>query len=212
VYLNAQPLIPTDSDLNTLQGNQIGLYDQTATQGPVQAAGGDGPPGQTGAYMPQWVAAAPQAYPYPNYQLGVGAPTGLPYQPGDRGRYYWRGGEVGIVSPPAGTGETLVIEGILIVPTLTALTQTTYYPDTWALAIAWKICEFAKFSDDSDRAAEARNYAATQYDKLMADARMWQRRRTGDQPRTLQVRTRRSAYITGNNRYGWYGGGGGYYP
>jgi hypothetical protein len=208
VYLNAQPLVPVDSDINTLEGHQIGLYDQSAQQG-IQPVGGDGPPGQTGRYAPQWIAAAPVGYPFPNNN---GMPTGLPYQPGSRGQYYWRGGEVGIVPAPQSTSEVLVIEGILIVPALTALNQTTMYPDTWALALAWKMCEFARFSDDSDRAAESRNYAASQYDALMVEARMWNRRRTGDQPRTIFVRTRRSAYITGNNRssngYFWDGGGG----
>ncbi len=208
VYLNGQLLVPVDGGINTMEGHQIGLYDQTA-QGSVQAIGGGGPPGQQGSYMPQWIAAAPVGYPYASNSYGGSAPTGLPFSPGMRGRYYWRGGVIGVEQIPNTSGELLVIEGILMVPVLTALTQYTMFPDTWALALAWKICEFARYSDDSDRAAEARNYAAQQYDILMRDARMWNRRRDGDQPRTMFVRTRRSAYITGNARgFNGYGGSG----
>jgi hypothetical protein len=209
-YLNGQLIVPSDTATayGTLEGHQIGLYDQSGTGAPV--SGSAAPSGVQGTYTPQWIAEAPESFPAPNRMGGIGLTASVAF-PGMRPMYTWEGGSFTLIPADSSNGtENLVIRGIIIVPSITATTQYTLYPDSFNVALAWKTVEYCRFSDDSDRAAEARNYAASQYDKEMRQWRTWNRRRTGDQPQTLFVRTNRSAYLKGNQRFLRGNGGGGY--
>jgi hypothetical protein len=210
-YLNGQLLVPSDTATayGTLEGHQIGLYDQSGTAAPVEP-GSAAPSGVVGTYTPQWISTYPATYPVANYQSGVGLTDAVSF-PGQRPTYTWEGGSFTVIPAPAATGtNNLVIRGVIIVPAITATTQYTLYTDSMNMALAWKVVEYCKMSDDSDRAAEGRNYAASQYDKEMRQWRTWNRRRTGDQPHTLFVRTNRSAYIRGDSRFLRGNSGGGY--
>lgn len=205
VYLNGMLIIPTDEGIQTLEGHQIGMYDDTGqnTSSNLSIAPVTG---TNGTYIPAWMAQATSAYP-PNTLGGVS--PAQPWINGQRPRSYWRGGVIGIVPAPASAGtQNLVVEGVGGVPELENLNDSTQYPRNFLTALAWKVVELAKFADDSDRASESRNYAASQYDKHMRQLRTWNRRRTGDAPRTPKVKTNRSVYITGQNRYNSGGGTG----
>jgi hypothetical protein len=198
VYCNGQLLTPTT--LQLLEGHQIGLYDQSGTGAPPTGSGA--PPGVQGTHTPQWVAQSPETYPVQSGSYGGLAPNTTPWFPGRRPSYYWRGGFLGLVPAPASAGSYLVLEGVAQTPSITTTTTMTQWPTMCLDALVWKMCELAMFSDNSSSSSEARNYAASMYDKEMRRIRTWNRRRDGDMPRTPVLRTNRSGYITGNNRFG----------
>jgi len=192
VYVNGMILPQSSPDL--MQGQQLGVNDQTGTNA-VTATGVNIPDGATGIYTPQWISEGPATYPF----LGIGASGLAPWYNGYNPVYYWLGGYLGITPAPLGSGY-ITMFGVPVVPDFVLTTDASYFPINFINAIAWKICELAKFSDDTDRSAEARNYAANQYEKEMRSLRTWNRRRKGDDTATPVVVTNRSYYVRGNNR------------
>jgi hypothetical protein len=199
VFVNGQLCPRTTKKI--MSGQQIGVNDSSGTMLPT-ATGVEIPGGVTGQFAPAWISAAPSIFPY----QGIGAAgPGSPWYGGFAPEYYWDGGYLGIQPAPGGAG-TITMYGVPVVPDLVLLTDATYFPINFVNAIVWKMCEYAKFSDDSDKAAEARNYAAGEYEKEMRNLRTWNRRRTGDDARAPKVRTNRSFYIKGNHKaYGYTG-------
>jgi hypothetical protein len=120
---------------------------------------------------------------------------------GQRPRWYFKGGSLGIIPAPAGV-YTLVIYCLTVPPDAANLTDATLFPNNFRQALAWKICELAKFSDDGDRAAEQRTYAAGKYESEMRKLRANRKQYDGDQPRMPKLNTYRRGRQIGNNRQG----------
>lgn len=179
----------------TMEGRQIGYPDMS---GVAATQNTSAPPGG-GVYAPAWVSAVPSLYPT-NFGIGGMDPYTQAFTTGQSPTYFWRGGAIDITPAPSMNGGQLVIEGVASVPIISATTQETMFLPTCVECLAWKMAELAKFSDDSDRAAEARNYAASQANSEMRKLRTWNRRRTGDNLQTPKVRDRRSLWLSGNNR------------
>jgi len=204
VYLAGQLIVPTSID--TLEGRQIGLFDQGLNAGnpygtlpPSQPTGSGGPPGTQGTYTPAWNVQQPESYPVANV-WGLPAPDAQPWTVGQRPRYYTRssGTVIGIVPAPLAAVD-LVIEGMFVPMQVTTTTQVLPYAWNYIRALAWKTCEYAYFSDNSDRSTQQYMYAAQCYEremrKLRSDLRQADRQNRG--PKLL---TYRSFYQLGNNR------------
>jgi hypothetical protein len=158
VYANGQLVVP--SNLETLSGNQILLYDQTG-QGLAQPGIGPtaAPPGAGGFAQPQYSITTPVSAPYLN-AWGIPAPLTQPYSPGQRPRYYPRSGAIGFV-PALGPGAIVTVDCVLV-PTLPDDPgDNLVVPDQFVDAIVWKVCDYTSFSDNDDRAG-AKNMIATQ--------------------------------------------------
>jgi hypothetical protein len=195
VYLAGQILVPTT--LPTLGGEQAMIYDQSATGTPI--SGSDAPPGAGGMQQPQWSVQAPVAYPYVN-NWGTPAPSAQPWFPGQRPRYYLRGGLIGIVPAPANVAD-LVIEGVLVPPKVVNLTDTLVVPENFLEAIAWKAVSYCRFSEDADRAMAAQASAAQMANAEIRTLRTWKRTYTGEDTGP-KVTTYRRAYRIGERRNG----------
>ena len=193
VYVNGQPLPASTKKI--MAGAQIGAFDQAGSTVPT-ATGIEIPGGAaTAQYVPSWIAQGPANYPVT--QTGLGG-LASPFYGGQRPVYYLDSGYLGI--EPAPLAGIITMWGTPVVPDNVALSEGTLFPTNCITALVWKMCEIAKFSDDSDRAADGRNYAASQYEREMRDLRVWNRRRTGDDNKLMIPRTRRSQYVKGNNR------------
>jgi len=226
VYLNGQLLVPVgQGGIATLEGHQIQLYDQGALGGnPAPVAGSGLPPSTLGPYAPSWGTLTPQGYPVANCG-GFPAPDAGPSYPtmggGQRGRYYYRSGYIGVTRAPA-TGPpldangnpipNLVIDAVFLPPLVASLADPLIFPDHFEEALAWKICEFAKFSDDTQKSAEARNYAQGMYRAAMVDLRMWVHTFKGDAADGPKVETARNFYMAPRFRVSGGSGGGSGYP
>lgn len=130
IYIAGQPIVRTD--ITTLEGAQIGLYDQTAA-----------------GYKPQWSSAGVAAYPVASDQ-GFPAPIPLPYFAGMRPVWYERGGSIGFVPPPAGV-YALIVEGVALAPDLVNLGDTSLFPRTYIDALAWGAIVYAMFADRNEQ-------------------------------------------------------------
>jgi hypothetical protein len=129
VYVAGQRVPKTD--IPTMEGEAIGLYDMTAAN-----------------YQPQWQAAPLAVYPVAA-DMGYPAPVALPYFQGARPMYYPRGGSVIGLVPPPGSVSTLRVEGIALAPDLVNLTDIDVFPRYYLNAICWKAIEYAMFSDQN---------------------------------------------------------------
>lgn len=194
VYLNGQEIVEVPGGINTLQGDQIFVYDQTA-QGTVPAGGG----GATGGNveLPQWAIQQPTAYPFVN-SWGAPAPYAQPWQVGQRPRYYRRGGYLGFVPAPV-TGVTITVDCCVVPPTLVSPTQQLLVPDQFFDCIVWGLVEYCYMADDTDRSAEKRNYAMSKREKALRDLRSW-KRLYAIEDKQLQMLNYRGAYQYGNAR------------
>lgn len=202
VQCNGQLLSGTTK--KAIQGQQLG-YPSQGSASAITATGIEIPGGATGSvYLPTWVAQGPATYPVPN---GGPLGPGSPFYGGAQPQYFWDGGYLVVV--PAPQAGTITLWGVPVVPDVQYLTDGTYFPANCVTCLVWKMCEIAKFADDSDRAAEARNYAASQYEKEMRSLRVWNRRRTGDDSKVIVPRTRRSEYVKGNHKAFGFGLGDG---
>lgn len=197
VYVNGQLAVPTD--IPTLEGHQIQQYDQNL-YGPSYAQtqpGSGGPPGANGPFAPKWVVQPNAAYPVQNSWSGS-APNAQPWGWNQRPRYYWRGGWIGLVPAPSNSGQNgvanLCVDGVMLPDTLTTLVQVTWFPEHFVEALAWKVVEFAKYSDDTATTAQSRLYAAQQYAGCMRDMRMWVSTYQGDAAGGPKVQSNRSNY------------------
>jgi hypothetical protein len=199
VYVAGQLVVPTS--LQVLEGHQIEVYDQGQGDGisqTVPATGSGGPPGVVPGFAPGWVVQSPASYPVSN-SWGPPAPSSQVWFNGQRPRYYFRGGSIGLVPAPSGIVD-IVIEGLRVPTPVINLTDAIPFPFNYGQALAWKVCELAKFSDDDDRAADQRNYAAQQYEIHMRRIRQINKSYDGDGPRRPNFRTYRGFYYKGNNR------------
>jgi hypothetical protein len=217
VYLNGQLLVPYDS-IATMEGHQLQLFDQGL--GPTNPApappsrpgsAGSGLPASTlGPNAPSWGTLSPQGYPSA-FRGGWPAPSAGPVTPSGRQRpiYYYRSGSIGVVPAPNsgppldGNGNSipnLVIDGVFLPPAVSSLNDPLIFPDHFCEALAWKICEFAKFSDDTAKSAEARTYAQASYRAAMMDCRFWARTYNGDSAGGPKVETSRAYYERGGYR------------
>ena len=220
VYLNGQLLVPVgDGGIATLEGHQIQQYDQGAYGGNPAPVSGSGLPASTlGPYAPSWGTLTPQGYPVQSFGGGWPTPDAAPsyaQSTQQRPRYYFRSGYIGTVPAPATTPPldangnpipNLVIDGVFLPPALASTADPLIFPDHFSEALAWKICEFAKFSDETGKSAESRNYAQGNYRQAMMDLRMWVHTFKGDAADGPKVQTSRSFYLYPQRRGGRAGG------
>lgn len=202
VYVAGQLIVPTD--LPTLEGTQIQLYDQSGNGG-APAVGSGGPPGNVGTASPAWTTQMAENYPILS-ELGNPAPDAVPWFTGSRPRYYWRAGVFGLVPAPAGV-YTVCIDGVFNPATITALATQLVVPSFFLRAAAWEVASSALFSDrDSPSGGiQASEIAHGKYEALMGELRGWKRRYNGPSPRGPKMLTQRSFYTRSARRN--YGGG-----
>lgn len=200
VYLNGQIIVEVPGGINTLQGDQSFVYDQSG-QGSVPAGGG----GATGGaqQQPQWAIQQPTTYPFIN-NWGTPAPYAQPWQTGQRPRYYHRGGYLGFVPAPA-TGATITVDAVLVPPPIVTTAQLLLAPDQFFDSLVWGLVTFCYMADDTDRSAEKRNYAMTMREKAIRELRDW-KRQFAIEDKQLQMLNYRGAFQYGNNRVGNGGG------
>jgi hypothetical protein len=206
VYLAGQLLPRTSIDL--LEGKQTQDFDQGLSGGydavtPVQTPGSGGPPGTVGMYSPTWNVTAPQTFPIANAQ-GAPAPGVGIYQYGQRPVYYWRGGSIGIVPAPAGVYD-LVVEGVRVPSSYVNLTDAMTLPSNYRAGLAWKIVEYASFSNDGDRAGQQFVAATQKYEAVVRKLRSDRKQFEGDYQNGPKLFTYRRKYTKGNNKGGGWG-------
>lgn len=142
VYVAGQRCPKTD--IATMEGEAIGLYDQT-----------------TLTFQPQWTKAPLAMYPVASDQ-GYPAPIPSPYFQGMRPIFYQRGGSVvGLVPGPLGTFP-LRVEGIALAPDLVELGDTDIFPRYYLNTICWKTIEFMMFADSDTSGYQYANSKAMQ--------------------------------------------------
>jgi len=215
VYVNGQLAVP--SDLSTLEGHQIGVYDQGLRGGNPAPVPGSGMPASTsGPYAPFWGTMTPQGYPVANYG-GWPAPDSVPSCTNQRPRYYWRSGWIGLVPAPSNSPPldangnpipNLVIDGVFLPPALGGLADPLIFPNHFTEALAWSVVLQAKFSDDTQKTSESRNYAQASYREAMRDLRMWVSTFKGDAPGGPKFWSARGYYTWGGYQAANTGNGG----
>jgi hypothetical protein len=210
VYLNGQLCVP--SDVRTLEGHQIGLYDQGrlgANPAPVQPGSGL-PPSTAGPFAPYWGTVTPQGYPVSNWS-GFPAPDAVPSCTNQRPRYYWRGatggsGYIGVtpapsMSPPLDSNDNpipnLVIDGVCLPPPVANLSDPMVFPPHFCEALAWNVVLQMKLSDDTNKTSDTRNFAMTSYRDSMRSLRMWVATFRGDAPDGPKFQSSRGFYSRG---------------
>lgn len=201
VYVGGQEL--TRTDIPSLEGYSIQLYDQTANgSGP----GGLINPGEASVLLvcsvaPQWTSQVAETYPIQNSQLGYPAPYATPWYPGRRPAWYMRGGNLGFVPPPAGV-IAVVVDCVRQPSTLTQLTTVMSLPDITLDALAWKTCYFCYFSDRNSESKQLRDDAALNYKMSLADIRTWRRTYDGSGPKGIKLLEERGFFQRGGHRVG----------
>ena len=115
-----QPLVY--EDIGALEGDQIGLYDQTAK-----------------GYAPQWMSQAPAAYPVAS-STGYPVPVGVPWSPNasQRPKWYLRGGHIGILPAPSNVC-LLQLDVIPEAPKLVLQSDHDILPQKAIDAVVWKV-------------------------------------------------------------------------
>jgi len=207
VYMNGQLLVP--QDLQTLEGHQIQLYDQGLNSGVnepgTQTPGSGGPVNNQGSYTPAVWIEPPAAYPVAN-DIGAPGPDAAPWlsvAQGGRPVYYWRGGAIGLVPAPAGA-YTLTIDCLPVYTDQVATNVNSIFPYNYRLALAAKMCELAKLSDDDADADRQMMRFLSLYEKEMRKLRINRKSYDGDQKRMPKFLTQRSFFYIGNNRNSSY--------
>lgn len=190
VYLAGQLCVPTD--INTLEGHQIGLYQQNPNAS-APSAGSGGAPGTTGAYAPQWSTTTASVYPVANSWIGYPAPDAQPWFSGQRPRYYLRGGFIGFVPQP-GNLATITIDCIRVPDTIDASGQPITTPDMFCDAIVWGAATYAQFADDQERNASMRKVAEETYQARKTDLMKFRKTYSGDANDGPKPRTYRSSW------------------
>jgi hypothetical protein len=195
VYLNGQIIVEVAGNIDTLEGRQIGYYDQYGSGSFTPTS--DGPPGTVGPAAPQWSLQAPTSYPFVN-NWGPPAPATGPNMIGQQPVYYRRGGGIGIVPLPAGN-YTLAIDCVLSPTRLVNTTDTLLVPSNYLDALAWYTVVLAKFADDTQGTNDQRNFAQQMYMSNLSDLRSWVRQYSIDEGKVL-VRNNRNYFVFGGNR------------
>ena len=161
VYVAGQLIVPTT--IPNLQGDQIEFYDQTGTNN-----------------APQWNTQVASAYPVTGTSFGSPYPSSLPFVQGARPQWYQRGGNLGLVPPPAGV-YTLSID---IVPRPSALANLTDIDNCYDEFFKEAICQGAAMRAlQSDRDQDARMAAADAYRTQMKLLKSWVEDMTAGAPR-----------------------------
>jgi hypothetical protein len=197
VYLNGRIIVETPGNIATLEGRQIGLYDNTGTG--VEWPGTDGPLGGGGSGQPQWVVQTPLTYPFLG-AWGSPAPMTQPSFIGQRARYYRRGGGIGI-TPAQAAGSHITIDGVFVPPTLASPTDQLEVPSNYLDYLAWYTVLLMKFADDTQATQDQRNFAEGKAQEHLRKLRTWVRQYSLDSDKTL-VRNDRGQYRIGGNRIG----------
>ena len=214
VYVNGQLVVP--SDLPTIEGHQIQVYDQGSLGGTnVQTAGSGGPTGTAGTFTPRWNVQPPSAYPVTNNGCWP-APDAQTWSTGMRPRWYRRGGYLGIIpapnsGPPVVNGipqNNLVIDCVMLPDDPLNLTDLSWFPRLYKKALAMGIVYYAKFSDDTQSTKESRNEAKQSYMEQVGKLRMWAAGFKGDAPDGPRYTSNRPFYERGGYKnslgYGSY--------
>jgi hypothetical protein len=202
VYVNGQIITRVPGGVDTLEGKQVLFDDQTA-QGADTATNGPPPQGGGTQAQPQWAIATPVAYPYLN-NWGTPAPQAQPYSPGQRPRYYLRGGNIGFVPAPAVANSTVVVEGVFVPPTLTTTYQTIQVPDIFADAIDFYVISRCWGSDKDEVSQNMAAGAMKSYDGEIRKLRTWKRQYSAEDDALLPLNYR-AFYWFGQNRNGGAG-------
>lgn len=196
VYVAGQLLVPTD--LQTLEGHQILLYDQGGNTG-VPNAGSGGPTGNAGTASPLWTTQSALAYPVLN-ALGYPSAGVQSWYQGRRPSYYWRGGYLGLVPAPIGGGYSLIVDGVALPPAIEADTDEISIPDSFVPTAACGVEVYALGSDRDDSSLQTRVNKAAEYEARIKELRAWVQRYNGDAPRGPKMFTLRSFYTRGSHR------------
>jgi len=209
VWVNGQLASPTSRE--TLQGDQIFMYDQSAQGGTGLSGGGvAAPAGAVGGAQPQWTVQTPTTYPFLN-SFGAPRPSAAPFYPGQPPRYYVRSGSIGIVPAPA-PGTWLVVDAVLVPETLSTPTQESpispqqalCVPDNFMDAITARVLTYANMADKDQVAQTQASGADALYEKELRILRTWKRQYSSDDQGPY-MQTYRGGYRIGGNRVagGW---------
>ncbi|MGH7745687.1 MAG: hypothetical protein ACREQ5_12995 [Candidatus Dormibacteria bacterium] len=191
VYLAGQLAVVTT--LETIEGAQVQLWDQgfnTGVQQQAPPSGSGGPPGVVPGFSPSWIVQQSEQYPFQNV-WGTPAPDAQAWAAGQRPRYYLRGGSLGLVPTP-GNIVSLVIDCLRVLPDSAHLTDESFFPLNFREALAWKMAEFAQFSDADSSAAGRAQYAMQKYEQRMKQHREDIERMNGIEPRMPKFFSRRN--------------------
>lgn len=191
-----QPLPGTN--IPTLEGDVLMMYDQSSGQ-----ISGDQ------SYTPQFIAEPAQAYPLTNAGSGRSiVPTALPYYSvtasAQRGTFYLRGGNIGVVPPPNASGLILAVDHIPMQPLPTVDSAFMIYPRLYKDALAYKMCAYMAGSDRSPSAQLFESH----YMDLLPRLRTWLDNVQATKPKRFVPITKRT--FTRYGGPGWGNGWGGY--
>lgn len=170
VYVAGQAILPTS--VQALQGNQIGFYDET------------GP-----AFTPQWISAPASAYPITSGTGGYNT-LGLPFYTGQRPQYYIRGGNLGLVPPPAGA-VSMMVYCVPIPAVISTAQQVLVFPSQAKEALAWRCIADEMFADQNDTLMQI---AESKYQENLKILLSTLQSINHDQPSQPMVRTYRNMY------------------
>jgi hypothetical protein len=205
IYVAGQLIVP--SDLPTIEGRQIQQWQENPNPSSTVSPGSDGPAGSQGPYAPNWVVQTPLSYPVSNGWAQSVAPDAQPWWLGQRPRYYWRGGQLGLVPAPSNsTPVDIVIDCVRLPDTVNSPSQTLTTPDNFLDAIVWAACAIAKFADDGARAADQRDYAENRYAQEIRALKEWRSEFVGEQRDGPKVLTQRALRNDPRKRRGYAGG------
>jgi hypothetical protein len=198
VYVNGTIAVEVPGNLATLEGRQVGIYDQSGSGTPV--TGMDAPPGTAGQGVPEWTVVTPTTFPY-LIDFGTPAPYSQPAFINSQLRYYRRGGAIGFV--PALTGPvTIDVDGVFTPATLSSVASPLQVPENFMDVLAWKVVSYAKFADDTDRSSDQRNYATGMYEQELGRQRTWVRQYSLQEGSQIFAKSYRGLFRIGGNRAG----------
>lgn len=203
VYVNGQLLVQTD--IATLQGEQIQISDQSGSAGgPGGLISPQAPPTLAGGpYSPAWAGQGAAAYPVANVQGTTLSAS--PWFVGQRPMYYCEGGNLGFVPPPL-VAYPVVVRCIKQPALLQNPTDALVLPDICLDALAWKVCEYFYYANpQQDGNSDSRNYANAQYKEALIACKDWKRTYAGDTGHGVIPRTYRTDFTKGQRRNsgGW---------
>lgn len=203
VFIQGQSL--PHADIDTLEGNQIQLYDQTGQGGGPAGliVPGVAPQLAGGQFVSKWTSQPAATYPVSS-PLSYPAPDAQPWFPGRRPVWYDRGGNIGFLPAPAGI-YPVVVDCVRQPFTLVNPTDAMVLPDISLDTVCWKTVELACFPGGEDESSDQRNYAMSEYGKSVAELDGWANGMAGQGPEGPKPLTYRSFYTRGNHRN--FGGG-----
>lgn len=206
VYVAGQLIVP--SNLQTLEGHQIQLYDQSGNTGPP-AVGTGGPTGNVGTASPGWTTQVALTAPVLQ-ELGYPAPDAMPWYQGSRPRFYWRSGGpgflLGLVPAPLTVAASIAVDGVFVPAAITTDSQALNIPDSYVLTAARGVEALALGSDRDDASVVARKDKVAEHETSIKELRAWIKRFSGDSPRGPKMFTAlRSFYTRGAHRNSGFG-------